>query len=260
MSTLRHCFLFLLVGVAGAALAQPIMDITLVPGQNNDLEVRVRPDGDFDGVFSSISFTIRWSAASGANLGSIDQLPMAQDIVGVTHSGPEQVDGSYRYQVFVGFGFTAISDIPSVLNANTEFTLCTIPVLNAQDVFTIVNDGWTASNNADYYVSLNGLDRTGQIYDQSTGVEQGMNEGDWLSASPSPVVDIATLSIGAGVGRGEVVLQLFDAAGRVVWNSAVAASGGAIREPVDMSGMEAGVYFLRARAHGWERTLRLVKR
>ena len=258
MSHLYRVLLFSLIALSVPAIAQPSMDITLVPGQNNDVEVRVRPDGDFDGVFSSISFTIRWSNSSGASLGSIAQQPMAQDIIAITHSGPEQVDGDYRYQVFVGFGFSAISDIPSMLNANAEFTLCTIPVLNAQDVFAIVNDAWTSANNADYYVSLNGLDRTGEIYDQSTGVRQGIDQAPWVGVAPNVVTDLAMITIGQDA-RGTVAFDLFDAQGKKAWSSSVVVGGTGARIPLDVRALQAGVYLLRAQMGDKACTLRVVK-
>ncbi|MCB0794933.1 MAG: hypothetical protein KDB88_09365, partial [Flavobacteriales bacterium] len=52
----------------------PLVDITLVDIGNNELEVRLRPDADFDELLSSISFSIRWNTASGANLGNVTQV------------------------------------------------------------------------------------------------------------------------------------------------------------------------------------------
>ena len=48
--------------------AQNAVDIGLY--QNNGvLEVKVRPESDFSGIFSSVVFTVRWDANSGATLG-----------------------------------------------------------------------------------------------------------------------------------------------------------------------------------------------
>lgn len=235
------------------------MDITLVPGQNNDLEVRVRPDGDFNELFSSLAFTIRWSVASGAALGQEIQDAIQQDVININPSGPEQVDGAYRYQVYVGFSFTLMSDIPAAMQANTEFTLCTIPVLNAQDVFAIVNDSWTNANNADYYVSLGGQDRTGLIYDQSTGVSQFPAGTTTLSVWPSPVVDVASVNIGPRDG-GVLVLTLLNAAGQRVMERRISGSGGMLREQLDMSAYDAGVYMLRLGEGVTSRQVRFVKR
>ncbi len=241
------------------AQAYPLVDITLVPGQNNDLEVRVRPDGDFNELFSSIAFTIRWSAASGAALGQEVQDAIQQDVININPSGPEQVDGAYRYQVYVGFSFTLMSDIPAAMQANTEFTLCTIPVLNAQDVFSIVNDPWTLANNADFYVSLGGQDRTGIIYDQSTGVAQRPAGSTLLSVWPSPVVDVASVEIASRDG-GALLLTLLNAAGQQVMERRINGNSGSLRERLDMSAYAAGVYVLRLREGDTSRQVRFVKR
>ena len=89
--TLRSFFFAIPLAVLSTAGAQTTMDITLVPGQNNDLEVRLRPDMDFDGLVAGMVFTVRWSNASGASLGSEIQDATALDVCNVSKSGPEQV-------------------------------------------------------------------------------------------------------------------------------------------------------------------------
>lgn len=52
--------LFFVGSVLGASAQLPTLDITMVAVGGNQLEVKVRPDADFDGLFSSLVFTIRW--------------------------------------------------------------------------------------------------------------------------------------------------------------------------------------------------------
>ncbi len=256
---LRTLFFALPSAWSTCVCAQTHIDIALVPGQNNDIEVRGRTDADFDGVFAGLTFTVRWSSSSGADLGSVQQVAQMQDIIPIGHSGPEQVDGPYRYQIYVGFGFSAISDIPAVLQANTEFVLCNIPVLNATDVFSIVNDSWTQSNNGNFFASFNGTDATGVIYEVSTGIPQSPAAGAIFGVWPNPVVDDAVVTLNLG-NANNAELDLVDAAGKQVWQHHLLNVYGLVREPMDLSHVDAGVYLLRLRAEKDMRTLRVVKK
>ncbi len=237
-----------------------VMDITMLPGQNNDIEVRVRTDQSFNEVFSSLVFTVRWSNSSGADLGNIQQLPIEQDVMNINASGPVQVDGNYRYQVYAGFGFSILNDVGFAFSASQEFVLCRIPVVNAMDVFSIVNDTWTAGNNADYYVSLNGANATGVIYETSTGVQQGPALAGELSVWPNPTGDRLTVSLGTGVEEGPVELELIAPDGQLLLRSRMQLSAGKGTQVLDLRGLDAAVYLLRARSEKGARTVPVVKR
>jgi hypothetical protein len=236
------------------------MDITMVPGQNNDIEVRVRTDQDFTEVFSSIVFTVRWSNTSGANLGALIQTPEQQDAMNVNASGPEQVEGDQRYQIYAGFGFSLLSDLGLAFAANQEFVLCRIPVLNAVDVFSIVNDTFTAGNNGDFYVSLNGANSTGVIYDTSTGVEQGPAFAGQFSVWPNPAGERITVTLGLGEGVGPVELELLSTTGQVMMRSRMALVAGAGSQVIDLRFLEPAVYLLRANSVNGARTVPVIKR
>ncbi|MCB9170741.1 MAG: hypothetical protein H6594_10375, partial [Flavobacteriales bacterium] len=181
----RHLWGALLVAALGptAMLAQPTVDIGLYESSTpGTLELRVRPDGDFDQVVSSLTFTIRWETASGANLGTINQIidgslcPLLT--AALSKSGDGEVDnGGYRYQTFNCFSnvqLTSCATGPGYMwPANQETVIMTIPVTNNTGCahFNIVNDSYTNAENKDFYISLNGLDRTGTIY--SPDVAQG---------------------------------------------------------------------------------------
>lgn len=69
----------------------------------------------------------------------------------------------FRYQVFAGFGFVPLSEVPTAWAAGEEIlVLCRVNVINGTAAFSIVDDAWTSdiNNNGDYFISLNGLDRT----------------------------------------------------------------------------------------------------
>ena len=259
-SVLRSLFISYLVFGYACNMHAAVMDITMVPGQNNDLEVRVRTDQNFDEVFSSIVFTVRWSNASGANLGNVQQDGLQQDVTNINTSGPEQVEANYRYQVYAGFGFSVLSDVGFAFSSGQEFVLCRIPVLNAVDVFSIVNDTWTAGNNADYYVSLNGANSTGVIYDSSTGVEQGPALAGLLTVWPNPAGERITVTLETTDEEGPVDLDLIGANGQLVLTTRLQLVAGQGSQVLDLRAIDPALYLLRARSAKGARTVPLLKR
>lgn len=241
----RSLFVCLGVLIMSLATAQPTVDITLVQTVEGPVEVRLRPDGPFDGLLSSVVFTIRWNEGGPAGLGSVQQFTPVNSYCSVSKSGPEQTANGFRYQVFAGFGFVPLSEVPTTWVPGEEIVLCRVNVINGSAAFSIVVDAWTSdiNNNGDYFISLNGLDRTGEIYTISTGVN--VNDPEMLGphVGPNPADDQFILSLPQGMG-GTVSVELMDASGRVVWTKGLNVGGAAHREAFDVSGLSAGTYVL----------------
>ncbi|MCB0779730.1 MAG: T9SS type A sorting domain-containing protein [Flavobacteriales bacterium] len=240
-------------------LGQPFVDITLVDNGNNQLEVRVRPDADFDESFSSIVFTIRWSAASGADLGAVQQLAPAAQYMPIGKSGGQNDNGPDRYQIFYGVSLTPLQSISASWSAGTEYTLMTIPVLNGSGTFEIINDGWTAANNGDYYVSCNGLERTGVIYNLSTGISISPEAGSFLELLPNPAKDQVRLEFST-IGGGDVTIELMNGAGQVVRTRTMKDVSGTASIVFDLTDLSPGVYPVRLQDGSGTLTRRLIVR
>ena len=164
----------------------PLLDITLAANVNNELEVKVRPDQAFNGLFSSLVFTVRWETASGASLDVPMQVMPAMAYIPIALSGSVTTDGAYSYATYAGFGFAPLSSFGAAWVAGTEYSLATIPVLNGTSVFEISSDSHTQGVNGGYFVSLNGTDRTGVIYSTSTGITAGTPLPEGLRVVPNP--------------------------------------------------------------------------
>lgn len=158
-------------GLTLGASAQSPIDIGLFPGQANEVEIRIRPTAHFDGVFSSLVFTLRWEAGSGAVPDPIQQIAPVAQYMPIQPSGPVVVDGYYAYQVYAGFGMMPLSSAGTHFQLNEEVVLARIPVTGNASI-AIVNDAWTGelAHNGDYYVSLNGQNATGTIYGLATAM------------------------------------------------------------------------------------------
>jgi hypothetical protein len=204
-------------------------------------------------------FTIKWNAADGANLGAITQPLPADEYIGISKSGGEQNDMGDRYQVFAGFGFTPLSSVPFSWTAGNEYVLMTIPVLNGTSTFELVNNSWTAANNADYYVSLNGQDRTGVLYQINTGITMGDASLSGLDVQPNPSEGQVAMSFQVAAPQ-EVRIEVLNSVGQVVLNERLPSFAGAYRGTLDLSPYGSGVYMLNLRTATGVTTQRLVVR
>ncbi len=245
--------------MAAITLAQlPTVDITSHTTVNDQVEIYIRPDGPFDEVFSSSVFTLRWLNADGANLGSVQQVVPEVQYQSVTKSGPEQVDGAFRYQIFTGFGLITLMDLETSWAANEEVLLCRVNVINGSSWFELVNDDWTQSNNASYYISLNGEDRTGQIYSFTTVAEEGIEtDGRDVRIMPNPGTGPFQVWMD-GMGEGRLEMYITDGMGRNIWSHTTGLGKGTVREEIDLSGRADGVYLLTLRSMSGTSTHRII--
>ncbi|MBL8000962.1 MAG: T9SS type A sorting domain-containing protein [Flavobacteriales bacterium] len=247
--------LALMIG-AGLHAQLPTVDVTLAANANNELEVKVRPDLAFDGLFSSIVFTIRWETASGATLDNPVQVMPAASYIPLSLSGAVMTDGAYSYATYAGFGFSPLSNLGTSWAAGTEYTLVTIPVQNGTALFEIADDTFTGSMNGSYFVSLNGTDRTGVIYSSSTGVPAGSPVAE-VSVSPNPTTGAVELRWD---GNEEATVEVFNAAGQLLATERFAGANDGRRALLDLSPNGPGMYTLRVRMGDKLRTERVVVR
>lgn len=142
------------------------VDIDLADNPSADsLEVRLRANGaGFSELVTGITFTIRWPSTSLATLGArtmpcFDGIPL----------GPtsQVTDGDFHYVTYNAFSISLLSDAcPEALWPADEWILLMRVKVNGLDgciPFNVVNDAFTAGENRDFFISLNGEDRTGVI-------------------------------------------------------------------------------------------------
>jgi hypothetical protein len=223
-------------------LCPAVVDITSVQTINDQVEVYIRPDNYFDGFFAALVFTVRWFDGE-ANLGSTQQVISQLDYFGsITKSGPEQVDGPFRYQIYAGFGVGTLADAGESWTAGEEILLCRLNIINGNSAFTVVNDGFTAANNGDFFVSLNGRQCFGEPYTFTTGVDE-LPGGDGPMVIPNPNDGRFELVFPSDL-EGDADLEIVDPTGRVVWRKAHRAVVAGTRETIDLREGAAGIYVL----------------
>lgn len=258
--TLAHSTaLACMLGFAGTAHAQlPSVDITMVANMDQQLEVKLRPTGPFNGVVGGLVFTIRWNAADDVSLGEPSQTPPHSQYIPIAKSDVEQDQDGYRYQIFAGFGFTSLSNVGFAWEGDTEYTVMTIAPLSGESTFALVNDAFTDASNGDFFISLNGNQTTtGEIYGGNTGVQASAPGYFSAYLMPNPARDASVLHMDLA-SAGPVRLSLLDASGRMVWERDQRMAEGPARVDLPLAGMAPGLYMLRISAGGAERTLRLI--
>lgn len=221
----------------------PIVDITMVHVDDH-YEVRIRPDGgDYQGVFSSILFTVKWNSSSPDAGEFIPSSEAASYGIFPTISGDITDDNGMSYAIYAGFGFQTIS--PNWV-AGQEILLGTFPD-DGQSNFQLMNDAWTSINNGDYYLSLNGSDRTGIIYqDFPTGIEKIVSRDLCLSMYPNPTNGVLKLVMDLPHG-GPLFIGVIDQSGRVVKRKTINVSGGISTQEIDLSNLTSGKYTIQTR-------------
>ena len=248
MNRFRSLFVAGALMITAISNAEPTVDITVVDGGSGSLEVRFRPDGSFNGVFSSLVFTLRWNDASGATLGAPTQtLPVIQ-YIGTSASGGEVVSGGYRYQPFAGFGFMPLSSYGVNWTAGQEIVLMTIPVTGGSALFEIVNDSWTAGNNGDFYVSLNGAQHTGSIYTTGNGFPTITGKAPVLTVIPNPTDGAAEVWLNLDQ-PGAADISVLNTAGQVVWKKHFEQAA-TLHERIALKEFGTGTYMVQVEAAG----------
>lgn len=234
---------FALLGTSASTLAQDAaVDVGLYEGENGNLEVRVISHGDFDGIFSSLVFTLRWDRTSGAELGQPLQPDAIASYMPIRPSGDVQEEGGSNYQVFAGFGMETIRTGSTAWVAGKEYLIAEIPVVGHTKV-ELVNDGWTQDihHNGDYFVSLGGLDRTGAI---TKSLAVGGLPGFDFSVLPNPNNGLFALTVSMPEEK-DLWISLASSSGRIVVEQQLKNTSGTFRKDFDLSGMSNGVYYLR---------------
>jgi hypothetical protein len=174
------------------------VDIGLVPSDSDPfvLELRMRPNGNtVDSLVSGLTFAIRWETASGLSFGTIDQTNGGTEfcaVLGIPLEAEAIVeDGIYSYLTINGFGSAFLKDCVTQPGynwpADQETTIMRLPLSPGSGCANvqIVNDAFTNATNRDYFISINGLERTGTVF--SPAVSPGTCA--WYSQSSGAASD-----------------------------------------------------------------------
>lgn len=220
--------------------AQGTVDIGLFHEENGQLAVKVRPSVDFDGIFSSVVFTLRWDKNTDIALG--DAIVPENAPLSTRRSGTQRESGTFNYMVYAGFGFEPMTASGAHWTAGEEYTILTIPV-TGKGAVELVNDEWTGAtlNNGDFYASLGGHDKTGTIY---KAVATTTDMDGTVSIKPNPNEGVFQFSFFSDE-EADIRVEVVNSLGQSSFMDNLRKYSGLYVHDMDLTQMTEGVYYLK---------------
>ncbi len=184
----------------------------------DELYVRLTTNENItDGFIDNVQFTLSWPQ----NFVGIDEMMnyFSSDFV-IEPQGEIEVYDGMKYQTFAMVDW---KPLPADFSIGDEVTLLTLSKTlnsNLAGTVSIVNNDFTNSNNADYYISLWGVDHTGQVKESALGIDDLSAGESVVKVYPNPAVDNTMLEILSTVDD-NVTIKIMDVSSRVVFNESV---------------------------------------
>ncbi|MBK6342211.1 MAG: T9SS type A sorting domain-containing protein [Flavobacteriales bacterium] len=167
--------------------SQPVVDITLADNGNNQLEVRLRPNGPFNEVVSGVVFTLRWQETFGPALSVYEPVWPQSEFMPISSTPIVNPGNGYVYRTYTAVALSLMSDFGRAWEGGMEYPVCVMDILTPGLEVYLGNDDFTAANNRDYFVSLNGIERTGTVFS-------------------SPIPQVSAMAVNSGNGFIDVLL------------------------------------------------------
>ncbi len=158
--TILYCIVFLgSLFCSVQSIAQNNIDIGIFnSSQPGQFEIRLKPNYNVSLYLTNLQFTVKWPIQPNFNL----NYNGATAPYSVLAQGQYQ-SGGYNYWVFVSPGGSLLN-----MTSGTEYICAAFSFTQPSCVsFEIAADSWTAQNNGDFYIEINGLPKTGTIYSPS---------------------------------------------------------------------------------------------
>ena len=237
--------------------AQSAVDIGVYNNEEGQVEVRVRPQENFNGIVSSMVFTLRWDKSSGATLGESVQTEEMSNAISINPSGPVRENGDHFYRVFAGFSFSPLTENNLSWTAGEETTVLKVPVSGKAEV-EVVNDAWTAelANNGDFYVSLGGDDRTGIIY---KSLANASDTDGTVVIQPNPNNGLFSFQF-TTTAPTDLQIEIVNTLGQVTFTERLNAFEGMYRKEMDLTTQSNGIYYLKVKRNGEQSVHKVVYR
>lgn len=256
--TPSHLALPFVALLAGTVCAQPQVDIDLHLNSSGGVEVQLTPQTDFVGVPSSLVFTIIWDGAAAVTVPELQQSTEQRALMALTPSGPVHQVGDKRYRIYSGIGLTPIAEGGEPWRGGMSTTIGTFGPGTPTDI-TIADDAWVKErrHNGAFYISLNGLDRTGRVLEASAAGDDATAFS--VSITPNPWNGGPLFIDLRGAAEGDVRIDLADAEGRTVLSRTIEAHDPAFRTIIQPDApLPAGTYLITVRTMNAKETVPLV--
>jgi len=224
-------------GAKAAADGNGMLDISLKETPSA-VTVSLKSNGWIEtGVMDNLQFTLGWKKGDTY----IEEILQGfTSACGLIADGPATENDGYLYQVYVSV--TPV-DLPE-LNAGDEVEVMMV-AKNGEPVgdrLQLMSDGFTASNNGDYYVSNLGADYTGMITGSLT-LAGDLAGSNGLRIYPNPVSQ-GFVSIEAEGTEGMLDIRITDLTGKVLVTEAWDTMSNGTLKKINVSGLSRGVYLI----------------
>jgi hypothetical protein len=234
------------------------IDIMLVDN-NNSLDVVLVSKEDLGETWSdNIQFTLSWDE----NNVMMDQ--MVFNYTGdylLEPQGEIVTDNGRKYMTFVVVDWLAM---PAPFNTGEQVTVLSLlkgSYSGQASKATIAQDGYALMNNGLYYMSLLGQDKTGQVLDVVTGIDDPATASTILSLYPNPVVNgQVTLSVMPEANE-LITITVSDVSGRKVYQETVQLiNGSPLVQTINLEGLDSGTYLIRLQGTDTNKTGKIIVR
>lgn len=219
------------------------VDIALVDGPQELLVNIYTNEALYGALTDNIQFTLCWNEDDAAAAGLVSNY--SGDYKLEPQGEPVTFNGK-AYQTFVVVDALLL---PDPFLPGQEVTLLKF----YKDGFSgdaaarigIAGDSWTETRNGDYYLSIWGVNHTGDVLDNALGIGEPTDLGT-MSLYPNPVAQ-GWLKLALAPAATEVLaLTLSDISGRIVSEQAWSVTTGSVQSlTLSLAGLEKGTYTLR---------------
>lgn len=257
-----------MLGTASPVLAQtqtnPTKDVDILLERHKDhvLITLLNKGEAFDGVLSSLVFTLEWS---GSDRTILNRIEMKDSPALMMVRANEGQSGALNQVTFNAIGIIPLAEDRSIVKWGKGERLELIRLTEPEALtrfLTIATDKRTVANNCGYYVALGGIDHTGEVLVSQgpltagdppasiveTGVEpENFMAHDRMRVFPSPTA-ARTLFIdfqGMSDEGSLVAITVLDASGRAVRSLTFRSPAPGGHLLLDMEGFSGGVYTVR---------------
>lgn len=239
------------------AFGQQRVDIQLHRGDDGALKVLLTAANDFDGLLSSLVFTLAWDTTRMAAEPILSQSPEQHLAIPLAASGPAFSVGATKYRKYAGIGMTPLFEGPLRLQAGKSLCIAQVDGL-LPEAAHISQASWLRErrHNGAFYVSLNGADMTGQVMSASDGATP--LAGPDFSIAPNPYGGGPLTYAFFAQEDGMVQLTLFNAQAKQVAHWTISTMAGNNTGVLLPPSLAPGAYSVRSRSAGMDKTVPLM--
>lgn len=183
-------FSWLLLIVSSTTISAQVVGVGLYPTAIPDsFDVKAFSSGaTIEGAITALSVSVRWDASAGGEMDAMDIKDGCAGAPAIGVGGVHELLG-YRYVTFNSFQFRPLGDDCAITSEGIVLFGFRIRSLSGCRHVGLVGNAFTGLNNTGYYLSVNGLNVTGEI------ITGPISSGDCPPCEPPVITEIGADSV-----------------------------------------------------------------